>query len=99
MDASELRFSAYVERLVIGHADRAKPGRDRCVGLMLPCESKSVEPMAAVTCASRGRRRNTNLCCIFSAKDKSFAKQGWYSIRVTPAIYLPSRTIATWRCR
>jgi len=33
------RFSAYVEGLasVIGHADRAKPLRDYCVGLMMPC--------------------------------------------------------------
>ena len=48
---SEARFSAYVEELVsvIGHADRAKPLRDYCQGLMLPCERKSVEPMAAVT--------------------------------------------------
>jgi SRSO17 transposase len=35
----EVRFSAYVEGLtsVIGHADRAKPLRDYCVGLMMPC--------------------------------------------------------------
>ena len=34
----EARFSAYVEGLtsVIGHADRAKPLRDYCVGLMMP---------------------------------------------------------------
>src|SRR3979409_1836227 len=45
------RFSAYVEGLtgVIGHADRAKPLRDYCVGLMMPCERKSVEPIAAGT--------------------------------------------------
>ena len=32
------RFSAYVDGLtmVIGHADRAKPLRDYCVGLMMP---------------------------------------------------------------
>jgi SRSO17 transposase len=49
--ASESRFAAYVEGLVsaIGHADRTKPLRDYCVGLMMPCERKSVEPMAAVT--------------------------------------------------
>jgi SRSO17 transposase len=47
----EERFSAYVEGLtsVIGHADRAKPLRDYCLGLMMPCERKSVEPMAAIT--------------------------------------------------
>jgi SRSO17 transposase len=45
------RFSAYVDGLtsVIGHADRAKPLRDYCTGLMLPCERQSVEPMAAMT--------------------------------------------------
>ncbi len=39
------RFSAYVEGLtsVIGHADRAKPLRDYCTGLMMPCDRKSVE--------------------------------------------------------
>jgi SRSO17 transposase len=49
------RFSAYVEELVsvIGHADRARPLRDYCLGLMLPCERKSVEPMAAVTAPER----------------------------------------------
>ena len=37
--SSEERFSAYVEGLVsvIGHADRAKPLRDYCLGLMLIC--------------------------------------------------------------
>src|SRR6478752_7375107 len=49
-DDSESRFAAYVEGLVsvIGHADRARPLRDYCTGLMLPCERKSVEPMAAL---------------------------------------------------
>jgi SRSO17 transposase len=28
---------------VIGHADRARPLRDYCVGLMMPCERKSVD--------------------------------------------------------
>ena len=45
------RFSAYVDWLtsVIGHADRAKPLRDYCLGLMMLYERKSVEPMAAIT--------------------------------------------------
>jgi SRSO17 transposase len=54
-DASELRFTAYVEGLasVIGHKDRMAPLRDYCTGLMLPCERKSVEPMAARTAPTR----------------------------------------------
>src|SRR6202790_5106145 len=52
---SESRFGEYVEGLVsvIGHADRAQPLRDYCTGLMMPCERKSVEPMAAVTAPAR----------------------------------------------
>ena len=63
MDASESRFSAYVEGLVsvIGHADRAKPLRDYCVGLMMPCERKSVEPMAAVTAPGRVAAQHQSL--------------------------------------
>ena len=45
------RFEAYVDGFasVIGHKDREGPLRDYCLGLMLPCERKSVEPLAAVT--------------------------------------------------
>ena len=59
----EARFSAYVEGLtsVIGHADRAKPLRDYCVGLMMPCERKSVEPMAAVTAPARTAAQHQSL--------------------------------------
>ena len=48
---SESRFGTYVEGLtsVIGHADRAVPLRDYCVGLLAAEGRKSVEPMAAVT--------------------------------------------------
>jgi SRSO17 transposase len=62
-DASEMRFGAYVEGLVsvIGHADRAKPLRDYCVGLMMPCERKSVEPMAAVTAPERTAAQHQSL--------------------------------------
>ncbi|MGH8323600.1 MAG: transposase, partial [Steroidobacteraceae bacterium] len=54
-DDSGSRFAAYVEGLVgaIGHADRAGPLRDYCVGLVMPGERKSVEPMAAVTAPAR----------------------------------------------
>jgi SRSO17 transposase len=60
---SASRFEAYVEGLVsvIGHADRAKPLRDYCVGLMMPCERKSVEPMAAVTAPERTAAQHQSL--------------------------------------
>ena len=50
-DASARRFSAYLDEMasVIGHKARVGPMRDYCTGLLLPCERKSVEPMAAVT--------------------------------------------------
>jgi SRSO17 transposase len=52
---SESRFTGYVEGLVeaIGHADRAAPLRDYCLGLLMPGDRKSVEPMAAVTAPAR----------------------------------------------
>jgi SRSO17 transposase len=62
-DDSESRFAAYVEGLVsvIGHADRARPLRDYCTGLMLPCERKSVEPMAALTAPHRTAAQHQSL--------------------------------------
>src|SRR6476659_768852 len=59
----EARFSAYVEGLtsVIGHADRAKPLRDYCLCLMMPCERKSVEPMAAITAPHRTAAQHQSL--------------------------------------
>src|SRR5258706_11502121 len=55
MATSELRFAAYVEVLVevIGHAARAVPLQDYCLGLLMPGDRKSVEPMAAVTAPAR----------------------------------------------
>jgi len=62
-DPTESRFAAYVEGLVgvIGHADRNGPLRDYCVGLMLPCERKSVEPMAARTAPARTSAQHQKL--------------------------------------
>ena len=61
--AIESRFAGYVEGLtsVIGHADRAGPLRDYCAGLMLPCERKSVEPIAAVTAPERTAAQHQSL--------------------------------------
>jgi SRSO17 transposase len=60
---TESRFAAYVEGLVsvIGHADRAGPLRHYCIGLMLPCERKSVEPMAALTAPARTAAQHQSL--------------------------------------
>jgi SRSO17 transposase len=62
-DESESRFSAYVEGLVsaLGHADRAAPARDYCLGLLVPGERKSVEPMAAVTAPARVAAQHQSL--------------------------------------
>ena len=62
-DESESRFSTYVEGLVgaIGHADRAVPLRDYCLGLLMPGERKSVEPMAAVTAPARVAAQHQSL--------------------------------------
>ena len=77
-EGSEARFSAYVEALArcLGHKDRVEPFRRYCVGLLLPGERKSVEPMAARlrperTAAehSSGSHLGTNgFCCGPSAR-------------------------------
>ena len=46
---------------MIGHVDRAKPLRDYCLGLMMPCERKSVEPMAAITAPERTAAQHQSL--------------------------------------
>ena len=60
---SDRRFERYVDGLaeVIGHADRVGPLRDYCSGLMLPCERKSVEPMAAATAPARTSAQHQSL--------------------------------------
>jgi SRSO17 transposase len=57
------RFSAFIDGLmsVIGHAARAKPLRDYCTGLMMPCDRKSVEPMAAMTAPDRTAAQHQSL--------------------------------------
>jgi SRSO17 transposase len=62
-EGAESRFTAFVEGLtsVIGHADRAKPLHDYCTGLVMPCERKSVEPMAAVTAPARAGAQHHSL--------------------------------------
>src|SRR5580692_227154 len=59
----ESRFTRYVEGLVsvIGHADRADPLRGYCMGLVMPGERKSVEPMAAITAPERTAAQHQSL--------------------------------------
>src|SRR5882724_1881127 len=60
---SEARFAAYVAALgaVLGHADRQAPMRDYCLGLLMPIERKSVEPMAAVTAPAQVAAKHQSL--------------------------------------
>ena len=62
-DESKAAFDAYVEALVgvIGHADRAAPLKDYCLGLLMPGERKSVKPLAAVTAPSRVAAQHQSL--------------------------------------
>ena len=51
-EGREARLAAYVETpAVLSHADRQQPMHDYCLGLLMPIERKSSEPMAAVTAA------------------------------------------------
>ncbi len=63
MSQSEAAFDGYVEALVdvIGHADRAEPLKDYCLGLLMPVARKSVEPLAAVTAPSRVAAKHQSL--------------------------------------
>ena len=62
-EGSEARFAAYVEALgvVLGHADRQQPMHDYCLGLLMPIDRKSVEPMAAVTAPGQVAAKHQSL--------------------------------------
>jgi SRSO17 transposase len=59
----QARFSRYIENLVsvIGHADRARPLRDYCTGLIVSEARKSVEPLAAITAPGRASAQHQSL--------------------------------------
>src|SRR6266545_7526810 len=63
VSGSEPRFEEYLERLgaVVGHADRREPLRGYLVGLCLPGERKSIEPMAARVDPRHVRARHQSL--------------------------------------
>ncbi len=60
---SEARFAAYVDSLAdaLGHADRAGPLMDYCTGLLMPCERKSVEPIASMVSPARAAAAHQSL--------------------------------------
>lgn len=76
---SEERFSLYIDELasVMGRASRVGPMRDYCTGLLLPCERKSVEPIAAVTAPGRVAAQHQSLL--------HFVAQGGWSDEVVLA--------------
>jgi SRSO17 transposase len=57
------RFESYIKGIadVLGHADRVGPMHDYCLGLVLPGERKSVEPMAAITAPARVAAQHQSL--------------------------------------
>jgi SRSO17 transposase len=59
----ESRLAAYVEGLTttLGHADRVGPFRSYCIGLLLPGDRKSVEPMAARVAPERVQAAHQSL--------------------------------------
>jgi SRSO17 transposase len=63
MQEIENRFERFVDGLasVIGHADRIGPLHDYCLGLVMPGERKSVEPMAAITAPDRTAAQHQSL--------------------------------------
>src|SRR5258708_13838957 len=98
MATSELRFAAYVEGLVevIGHADRAVPLQDYCLGLLMPGDRKSVEPMAAVTAPARVPAQHQSLLhFVGNAAWSDEAVLAKVRAPVLPA-GAPGRPIETW---
>ena len=77
----EDRFMAYVAAVsaALGHADRRGPFRDYCLGLLMPVERKSVEPLAAFTAPGRTSAQHQSLL--------HFVGQGgWSDERVMSAV-------------
>src|SRR5215204_3595398 len=84
------RFGAFVNAVaeVVGHADRVRPLRDYCMGLLTPAERKSVEPLAAVTAPSRVSAQHQSLLYFV-------AQSAWSDARVLAKVLeltLPSIT-------
>ena len=63
LETSGDRFDTFIDGIagVLGHADRVGPMRDYCIGLVMPGDRKSVEPMAAVTAPGRVAAQHQSL--------------------------------------
>jgi SRSO17 transposase len=75
-DSTE-RFSAYLDAIagVMGHAARVAPMRDYCSGLLLDCERKSAEPIAAATAPDATSAKHQSLLHFL-------AKGEWSDVKV-----------------
>src|SRR5215218_3417478 len=94
------RFAAYVDALaeVIGHADRAEPLRDYCLGLLLPGERKSVEPIAAVTAPARVSAKHQSLLhFVANAPCSNAAARSKPGSSTTPAFRRKAAIRSEWR--
>src|SRR5262245_30360662 len=75
-DDSAERFSAYLQEIagVMGHAARVAPMRAYCSGLLLDCERKSAEPIAAATAPSATSAQHQSLLHFLAKGEWSDAK-------------------------
>jgi SRSO17 transposase len=75
-DDSAERFSAYLDEIagVMGHAARVAPMRDYCSGLLLDCERKSAEPIAAATAPNATSAKHQSLLHFLAKGEWSDAK-------------------------
>jgi len=79
------RFAAYIEGLAdaAGHADRYTPLKNYCIGLLLPGERKSVEPMAARLAPENVRRTHQSLHHLVADapwSDEEMLEQIWQQV-------------------
>ena len=75
-DDSAERFSAYLQEIagVMEHAARVAPMRAYCSGLLLDCERKSVEPIAAATAPHATSAQHQSLLHFLAKGEWSDAK-------------------------
>ena len=92
------RFETFVDALadVIGHADRVRPLRDYCLGLLAPAERKSVEPLAAVTAPSRVSAQHQSLLHFVAQSPWSDERVLARVLELTLPVITASEPIEAW---